>query len=187
MAEFEKIQLSPTLLHTLYANSLVLLENDAIHAVKENIALPTENVIPMDEPEPNGKIVFEGGNEKQVVIIVNDERNKILEKTSIDMLLKIVKACKLSFQDIALVNIAAQQVNFTSIRNEFTPKVALFFGVDAAAVGLSFAIPPYKKFEHNQCKFLFAENLNAFKENSDEARNSKTQLWATLQEIFNLP
>ncbi len=90
-----------------------------------------------NEPETNAAFDFLGKNEKQILILVNDEINEVSTEGGNVLLKKILKAVNIGKDDFALVNIAKQSISHFSLLNTFfKPKVLIAFGVDETKLGL---------------------------------------------------
>ena len=157
------IVLSATVCHHFYRNSLI-----------GNAEKPSKAEF------SGGTIRSMGSNNAQIIFLVNDRQHSYASDEAMDMLLKLLAACKLSMEDIALINCFGQEVNYDSLTNQFRPKKTLLFGVDPAAINLPFMIPFFQVQRHNDQSYLFAPALEDFL--SDTALKKK--LWTSLQKIF---
>ncbi len=97
----DNIQLPPIVLHDLFKNSLVDLNtNETVPAIAKA-----------------NSISFLGNNQKQIAIIVADDKTLYLPDDELNFLMGILGACKLSMADVALVNIAkTTALTYTRLR-----------------------------------------------------------------------
>lgn len=140
--------------------------------------------IPMvEEPRPTFKkdwnFEFLGKNQKGILILVNDEVNKISSPQGTELLRKLVKAIELTNNDFALVNYANYlDATFNDLNKVFSCQLLLSFGVGAKTLGLS-EQPLHQMFPLDGTRMIFTTNLHDL----DTDTASKKLLWATLQQI----
>jgi hypothetical protein len=134
------------------------------------------------EPESQEKIKIDclGENQKHVLFLVNDPSNKFLGDEEMEMLLKLIAACKLSMADIALVNFQSNRIHYRQLNVQFNPKKILIFGVSTAELELPFEIPYFQVQQFQQQFYLTAPSLKDLLDNTD----LKKELWISLQKIF---
>lgn len=162
----DNIQLDSRLVTDLYRNVLVSLNN-----IEEN-----------DKSLSNSKISFLGNNNRNVLIFVNDPKNKYLPPEDLDFLTNILSACNLSLADVAIVNIAPinDMLNMDMINDSFNPGVVLFFGVEPRDIQYPLAFPLYKLQQYNNQSYLCGNSLT---EISNDVQQKKA-LWGNLKSIF---
>ena len=86
----DNIQLTPILWQNLYKHALI-----------------QEKKIQASDPIANANTIpFLGNNKKMITLLVHDEEAIYLSDASLKFLLGILSACKLSMDDIALVNLS---------------------------------------------------------------------------------
>jgi hypothetical protein len=180
----DKIQLPDFLIAELYKGSLVELDTfefkEAPTQVKEQAA-NTEGTI-----SSTGKIKFLGENEKGVVIVVNQPEAVFLVEDELTFLTNILKACQLNLADIAIINIAKQEVNYGEIKEQLHPKNLLLFDVEPSAIKLPFLIPAFQIQKFDGCTIMVAPPLPLLNKPTQEAKLLKTKLWLSLQQVFNI-
>jgi hypothetical protein len=121
-----------------------------------------------------------GENQQNILFLVNDKNHKFLPDDEMEMLSKLVSACKLSMADIALVNYHNNHYQFSQFNQYFQPKTILLFGISTTEIDLPFTIPFFQIQQFQQQLFLTAPPLNDFLENN----NLKKELWMSLQKLF---
>ena len=134
------------------------------------------------EQESQEKIKIDclGENQKQVLFLVNDQSNKYLGDEEMEMLVKLIAACKLSMADIALVNFHSNKFNYQQFNNEFHSNKILIFGVSTGELELPFEIPHFQVQQFQKQFYLTAPSLKDLLDNTD----LKKELWMSLQKLF---
>src|SRR5436309_179319 len=125
------LRLSSELIAALYPDSLV--EENVSPEVKENILMQVkENVPPqvkenVENPIPvtdkNPSYHFLGENNRSICVLANYPQGDFLPEDQLEFLKKMLAACKLSLNDIALLNIARQAINITDVRLQLHPEI----------------------------------------------------------------
>ena len=147
--------------------------------ITQPVVLPTI----VEEPKPAFKKVAEfkflGKNEKQILILVNDQHNEVSTEQGRELLRKLVNAIGLTAKDFALVNYANYTTaTFNDLHDFFACKMVLAFGVLPNQLGLN--EQHLNQFvQHENSKLIFTKNLHDL--DTDPA--SKKLLWASLQQI----
>jgi len=122
---------------------------------------------------------FLGKNQKGILILVNDQVNKVSSTEGTELLRKLVKAIALTNNDFALINYAFYHTAvFADLKAFFSCKLVLSFGVDFANLGLS-EKPLHQLFETDNVQMIFTKNLHEL----DSDQVSKKMLWTTLQQL----
>lgn len=126
-----------------------------------------------------------GKNARNVLILINEQADQIISPEKLEVLLKMVTACKLTLDDISIINLANNPVLFSALNQQYKPLTVLMFDIKAEALGLPFAIPEYQVQHFDQCNFLCASGRTLEKgEGNKEIIAAKKKLWASLQKIF---
>lgn len=163
----DNFQISVGLTTELYKNSLVALDTPQI---KSNSLKPQT-------------LNFLGKNQKQILIIVKDNEAIHLNDTDTTLLTGILNACKLNFNDVALLNIVQHEgINFTELQTKFNPKVMITFGVNLKSIAIEEDIEFYVTNILKTTTFLNAASLSQIGKNVEE----KKQLWNCLKTIFSI-
>lgn len=163
----DNIQLSPQLMQDLYRNSLVDL-----NPAKPGAASP--------QPRENGYL---GNNKKAVTILVDAPGCSYLAEDDLNFLLGILTACKLSMDDVALLNMANAAVRDLAALNQLlNPSRIFLFGLSPAALQLPLVFPHYQVQQYNGQVFLAAPALAQLRDDKAE----KMKLWGCLKTIFQI-
>lgn len=177
----DKIRLPDFLIADLYKSSLV--DPDAFPDQHETLA---ESNLLQEEELSSPKIKFYGENHKNVVIVVSQPASVYLDEDELTFLTSILKACALNIADIAIVNAAKQQVNFTAIKEQFNAVKILLFNVDPSDIKLPFMIPSFQVQHYDNTTIMLAPALADLNKTDRESRLLKTRLWNSLKQVFQL-
>jgi len=163
----DNIQLTPFLIQDLYNNSLVDLD--------------TLQSKPGTNQQNN--LRFLGKNHKNISIVVNDKESVFLPENLFDFLLGILTACKLSMNDVVLLNTDKNPgVTYNEIVNNFQPGIIILFGVDPAVLDFPLVFPFFQLQKYNQQVYLNAPSLEIL----SSEKSQKVQLWNCLKKLFNI-
>ena len=120
-----------------------------------------------------------GGNQKSVLILVNDEVNDVSTDQGKILLRNIVKAINLATPDFALVNYAHYKgADFTELHAFYKPTLMLAFGVSTADLKLNINWAN-EILLHQTTRMIFAPNLHQL----DADLNAKKLLWGNLKKV----
>jgi len=162
---FEQFHLPGFLLRDLYKESLVEL-ND--------IQQKTEDPLKIQE-------YVLGNNLKKVLILVSYTAQQLIADPDLSFLLVILKACKLSLNDVAILNIAKlNEIKYPDLIHEFSPRVMLLFGVQQSDISLPVLFPDFQIQSFKEISFLSSPSLPSLQ--LDEM--IKRKLWECLKQIF---
>ncbi len=198
--------LSDTILASLYPNSLVIVERSEKSeklAPVEIKPIQTEASNQSLKIDETGKTIvqpvitttsvttdtekwFLGENGKKITILVSETDEVFLNNESLQFLLKIIGACKLTMGDIAIINVINRPMTFIEISNQLQSKFCLLFDVSTKKIQLPFSIPNYQVQHYNNCQFLLAPSIKVYYGDGENAKVEKTKLWTSLKKIFNL-
>lgn len=179
----DKIRLPDFLIADLYKSSLV--DPDAFSGSKKILA---DNELPAEAEAASSinKINYFGGNLKNVIIVVKEPNKVHLNKEDLTFLTNILKACQLTTADIAIINIAGQEVTFTAIKEQLGAPQIVLFDVEPSLIKLPFVIPPFQVQNFAGTSIMLAPALSALNKPGIEGRLLKTKLWNGLKQLFNI-
>ena len=124
--------------------------------------------------------LFLGGNDKNILLIVNNVEVPFLTDKQLDFLSDILSACKLNLEDVGIINLNTvaekEKVKFLKASK------IIAFGIKASAIGLPFSIPEFQVQLFNNLTYLFAPELNIMQKETD----LKRKLWVSLKEVFSI-
>lgn len=182
---FENIQLPDFLIADLYKDCLVDLDfidakQSALINIKSGDEARNETVL------PGKNLQFMGEHKQKVTVLVNDDKSVFLNRSDLDFLTNVLKACQLSMGDIAIINTYKQAVKFSTLTEELEPRVVILFNIQPQEIDLPFSIPDFQPQVYAGITYLKAPALIEINTSSAEARVLKTKLWTNLQQIFKL-
>ncbi len=164
----DSIELTPLLLQELYKNSLVEFYDAKTKEQQEQSA----PVLPFN---------VLGNNRRNVIIIVENHETLYLPDNELNFLLGILSACKLTMEDVAIVNIKKNKpFSYKAIEQELAAEKIILFGVASSVIGLPLEFPHYQIQQYNNQTYLSAGTLAHIKDDKAE----KTRLWNCLKQIF---
>ncbi|MGN6248166.1 MAG: hypothetical protein ACTHNG_07405 [Ginsengibacter sp.] len=97
-----------------------------------------------------------------------------------EMLTKLVSACKMTVKDIALVNFTQNTFNYQEVNEQFKPEKVLLFGVANGQIGLPFEMPYFQIQNYSGQFYLSAPSLKELLND----KKLKAELWTALQNLF---
>lgn len=169
------IKLHDSALAALYSKSFLVKEEK-------------KKTMPATAPEApvtsaSATLNFLGNNNKKITVVVNESDALHLSDSSLDLLTSILGACKLSFNDIAVLNLSKHAgTTYQYITEQMNAATVLLFGVSPAEISLPLHFPEYQIQKYNQQTYLYAANFNVLRTDKTE----KTKLWNSLKIIFGL-
>ena len=99
-----------------------------------------------------------GENKRGVLILVNYNETVFLPEDELNFLIGILSACKLTMEDVGIVNLAkSKQLNYQSIQKELSCNILLMFGVLPKAIEMPLDFPYYQLQKYNQHIHLCAQ------------------------------
>ncbi|HSC53479.1 MAG TPA: hypothetical protein VLC98_07665 [Phnomibacter sp.] len=128
---------------------------------------------------------FLGAFKKQVLILLNDPKAVHIGEDNLAFLSKIIASVGVSLEHIALLNTYGKKVDYHSLKAQFPATVAIYFGIEPAAIGVPMKFPPFQVQVWDECSFLIAPALEALNGSSAQQTEMKKQLWAALKKIFS--
>jgi len=157
-----------------------------------HITITTEEEDPLDLPAGKKPRVLAtnetvlkslGGNQKNILIVVKNEKVTYLADEDLEFLTNILKACKLSLDDVAIVNTHINPIQgYKEYLKTWNSKIVLLFGVNPVSFDLPVNFPEFQVQSLTNTQFLYSPSLSECR--TDKLLKSK--LWVSLQRIFGL-
>ena len=171
------IQLSDHLLTSLYAHTLVVTDPLPAEPAAREILAPA--------PAAVEKIQFLGKNNHRFVILVNYPDQLHLPDESFNFLSTVLKACQLNAADVAIVNLAPQNITTEQLLVQLSPNIILDFTASQAMAGLPAAnlLEPLKTVQY---QYLQCPSLDTLVLGGDAVKPQKKQLWEGLKQMLQL-
>ncbi len=156
------VNLTPALLTSLYEK--VLVETAA-----------------SSMPAKNG-LRFMGNNQKNILIVTSSGTDEFLSKEETLFLASVLAACKLSFDDVAIVNWENVQTDGKEIALELQSTFVILFDVSPDVFGLPINFPQFQIQQFSGRTYLHLPFLKGFEQDI----GLKKQLWTSLKQLFQL-
>ena len=135
---------------------------------------------------PALQLKYLGKNQQHIVILVKNPSEVFLGDIELNLLTKMLSACKLTLADVAILNIAQTPVQQEQIHTELHPSKIIMLGVESRDILLPMNFPEYRVQPHGPCSYLMAPGLSTMVSETDASKNVKTQLWVALKQLFGL-
>ena len=163
----QHIQLSPIILQELFKHSLVEIKD----TLKTKSTAPVETLKTL------------GNNKKNVLILVSVNEAAFLPDDQLNFLLGILSACKLTMDDVAILNIHNyQSMDYKILEKQLKPLNIILFGVHPGQIELPLDFPFYQVQRFNHQVYLAAPGLLKLQLDKSE----KTKLWNSLKQVFSI-
>lgn len=194
---FKDLNISAFTLTDLYKSSLVSLEEERNNPKLE----PVEKVTAPKKVKPEVEAKLEqpkqateeprvprylGEHKRKVSLLVRFEKDTHISDAALEMLSKMLGACKLNLGDVAIINTSKQELTIGDIKKSMLPQVVMLFGQDQQKLALPFVFPDFKIQVHNQVTYLSAPDLGYLATNDPAVKELKMKLWNNLKTIFNV-
>lgn len=163
----DNIQLPTFVIQDLFQKSLV-----DIHSNKSDQLTATTEAL-----------TFFGGNKQHIILLVYNPDTAFVTDQQLTFLSGILNACKLTLEDIGLLNIASSpSVSYKKISDTFNPRIVIMFGISPDHIELPFVMPAFQRQSYNNQVYLAVPSLTDL----ENDRELKKKLWTVLQQIFSL-
>ena len=163
------IQLSAGAIQDLYKRALVL----SADAQEKKVEIPSSTI----------SFNTLGNNQQKILILVDNDETLYLPDEQLNFLMGILTACKLTMQDVAILNIQKNKdVSYTNLATALKAFIVLLFGVETSKIALPLQFPFYQIQAYNNQTYLSAPSLTVLQNDKAE----KTKLWLCLKQLFSL-
>lgn len=171
--DLNNIVIPPSVLADLYSDTLIAANDHS------QVPVPKESGLP--EKEAPWKSL--GNNQRNILVVLNNPNAIFLADHELGFLTGILSACKLSMDDIALVNLHHYpSATYKELSHFYKSKIVLLFETEPAAFGLPMSFPHYQLQAFANNTFLYAPSLKELENDKVE----KSKLWVCLKRLFNL-
>lgn len=161
----DNIQLSTIIVQDLYKKTLVQLDDVQSSSPKKDL----------------GNIPFLGKNERNILIVVNEENAPYLSDEDLALLMGILTACKLTMADVAIVNAHQNNnIGYGILMHNFNPTLVLLFGIQPVQLDFPLQFPNYQLQRYNHQTYISSPAIGLLAANVA----MKKQLWTSLQQYF---
>ena len=124
---------------------------------------------------------LKGNMNNGILWIIYDENNPYLNNPDTELLHKILQACKLSSEEIGLVNCFGSELSPEIIATQLKARMLILSGLPESATQM-LSTPFYEVCEWNNIKMIRTDSL----ETIGKDQSLKTRLWNSLRRLFNL-
>lgn len=126
---------------------------------------------------------FLGKHKSKILVLVHEPQAVFLQDTQLAYLTRILNACRLTMEDIALINSATlQDFNYRALQQEFPSNFVLLFGVTPSQLQLPIDFPLYQLQKLERTTFLQAPTL----EQIEPSKSDREKLWQSLKKYFDV-
>jgi hypothetical protein len=178
------LKLPLSVITDLYSKGLIAGGNGdlIIKTAPEAIATPADEKMEEAIAKP-AKPKYLGKNNRNILILVDNPDMGFLEETDLGFLTNMLTACKLSLQDVAIVNIAGiDDFSYKKTIADLSSTIVMLLGPTPSALGLPLDFPYFQVQPFSGLTFLSTPVLAEIK--NDQLQKSK--LWVCLRRIFNV-
>jgi hypothetical protein len=174
-------RMNDAMIAALYGNLLVK-ESNPMPKLSGSAPSPPPH-IDKEKPEqvsrPDQPILYLGSFEKKIGILVREPEAKHISDAALDLLSRILSACKLTIADVAIVNDSHQSVSAAAIA-QMAPTVVIEFGTSY----FSPQTPDYQPIETGMFTLIRANTLSTLMQEEPGSKKEKAALWKALQITF---
>lgn len=171
------IDLPASLVADLYKNSLVQLDGNMA-----SVEQPAVSKTAPGPAQPSSEPWKSLGNNRRHILIAVDYKDVLhLPDETLGFLTSMLTACKLSFDDVALINMQHYEgISAKEILAHFKTKQALLFGIEPVEFGLAVGFPEFQVQSVANSVFLYSPALETIQPD----KLLKSKLWVCLQRMF---
>ena len=124
-----------------------------------------------------------GDNQKQVLIIVENNVYPFLPDEEFSFLTGILSACKLNLADVVIINRdPVKHADYKELISFFSSRIVILFDISPSTFGLPMEFPHYQIQPFANTSYLYAPSLKKLETDKEEKR----KLWTSLKRLFNI-
>jgi len=153
---------------------------EGIYVIPEKVKPAVLEEEPIAIPVPT--VSYVGQNNQRIVILIDDSQSAFGSEGDRDFLSKILGAVKLTFNDVALVNIAANtSLSVDILESIFVFKKLISFGPPLNILFPGNSFSHYKIARYKETEILWSDSL----EEIQQDKQKKVKLWEELKKLFS--
>jgi hypothetical protein len=127
-----------------------------------------------------------GRNQKRITIIVQSPGIAFLPDDQLNVLTKMLEACRMNIGDVAIVNHINTPIVITTLKEQLNPSIVLLFGIQPVEIRLPINFPTFKIQAYDECTYLYAPPLSELVPPTAESKLLKSKLWICLKDLFGV-
>jgi hypothetical protein len=156
--------------------------------VQENEPSPVKENVVHSKPvaDKNPAYPFLGENNRSICFLANYPEGDFLPEDQLEFLKKMLTACKLNLNDIALLNIARSSVDLADLRLQLHPRIIFLWGIEPASVGLKSGLPDFAISMFDGISIVPVLSPGLMSGTRPEGTEFKQRLWICLKKLFTL-
>lgn len=172
----ERIILPPSSLAGLYRNTLVSVLEEKLTEEKQFIEVEKEHT----------HYSYIGENRKRISLLVSLPGPEIIGDNYLQFLTRMLDACKLKIDDVAILNHAHQPISNATLKKQLNPESVVMFGIAPPSIELPLNFPLFKLHGYDTVNYLAVPSLEQLNQNNEEGKLLKSKLWVCLRQLFNV-
>ena len=183
------IQLQDLVISELYRDNLVASSGPQTPLTAQSSQLEAPSPTPPahgSQLTAQSSYKFLGNNRRKITIVVSSPGIAFLPDDQLNVLTRMLEACKMNVGDVAILNHAAAPVIIAPLKQQLQPEFILLFGPRPPDIGLPMDFPVFKIQAYDQCTYLTAPSLEELVQPGDEGRLLKSKLWVCLKTLFEI-
>jgi hypothetical protein len=194
--DLNNIELPELIIAELYPNSLIGSSAAASSSPAASAPVPPPPVAKQPaasapasappQPAASGPYKFLGANQKKITILVHTPGVGFIPDEQLNVLTKMLEACRMNLADIAMVNHATIPVKIALLKQQLTPRIVLLFGIQPPEIELPINFPQFKIQAYDQCTYLCAPSLEEMVQPNETSKSIKGKLWTCLKTLFSI-
>jgi hypothetical protein len=145
--------------------------------------LYTKTLVSLEKKQSKKELTdknFLGNNEKGIVIVVKYTDAVHITDADLDILTKMLVACKLTLNDVALINSHHYTIDWSNLKATLPTQKLILFGITPIEFGMPVLFPDFQLQQYDQTVCLHSPSITAIAQ--DQLLKSK--LWICLQKFF---
>jgi hypothetical protein len=182
------IQLKDLIVAELYRDSLLTSEAPVTRTAPPGESTPGTTTPAATHPNAPSATGYKslGNNRRKISIVVNAPGTPFLPDDQLNVLTRMLEACRMNIGDVAIVNHAASAVSIGILKQQLQPVFVLLFGPTPRDIGLPMEFPVFKIQPYDNCTYLTAPALADMVQPGDESKLLKSKLWVCLKDLFKI-
>jgi hypothetical protein len=137
-------------------------------------------------PNIEKSLTYLGNNTRKIILLVETKTPPDIPASDFQFLSNLLKACKLSLDDVAILSCSEERPSIKLIKTELVPREILLFGINPVSIGVPINFPAFKIHEYDDTYYLYAPGLGEINRDTEDGKLLKSKLWVCLKQLFQL-